>query len=177
MTLKIPISFSEPTCLLVSTKTRSSGIIKFRDQEFRTSGSTAHVCLGLQHGEIKSMWMRSTKPFSPSGKAREVEFGYERTAVSNFESGCDDEIKIDVLTVLPTGFGKSLIYQSLGFIFDFLRSDSDSEHAAIVVVSPLNALMQDQVEKLMAFTNVCAMKASTDLTDSSSDLRKSDSRK
>jgi len=34
-------------------------------------------------------------------------------------------MKRDVLAVLPTGFGKSLIYQSLGFIFDFLRSDSD----------------------------------------------------
>lgn len=41
------------------------------------------------------------------------------------------------------------------------------------MVSPLNALMQDQVEKLMAFTNVCVMKASTDLSDSSSDLRQS----
>ena len=29
--------------------------------------------------------------------------------------------------------GKSLIYQSIGFIFDFLRSDSDSQHAATVV--------------------------------------------
>ena len=84
-------------------------------------------------------------------------------------------MKRDVLAVLPTGFGKSLIYQSLGFIVDFLRTDSDSQHAAIVVVSPLNALMQDQVEMLMAFTNVCVMKASIDLTDSSSDLRKSDS--
>ena len=79
-------------------------------------------------------------------------------------------MKRDVLAVLPTGFGKSPIYQSLGFIFDFLRSDSDSQHAAIIVVSPLNALMQDQVEKLMAFTNVCVMKASTDLSDSSSDF-------
>ena len=41
------------------------------------------------------------------------------------------------------------------------------------MVSPLNALMQDQVEKFMAYTNVCVMKASTDLTDSSSDLRQS----
>ena len=81
--------------------------------------------------------------------------------------------KRDILAVLPTGFGKSLIYQSLGFIFDFLRSDSDSQHAAIIVVLPLNALMQDQVEKLMAFMNVCVMKASTDLSYSSSDLRQS----
>ena len=79
-------------------------------------------------------------------------------------------MKRDVLPVLPTGFGKSLIYQSLGFISNFLRNNSDSQHAAIVVVLPLNALMQDQVEKLMAFMNVCVMKASTDLSDSSSVL-------
>ena len=81
-------------------------------------------------------------------------------------------MKRDVLAVLPTGFGKSLIYQS-SIGFDFLRTDSDSQHSAIIVVSPLNALMQDQVEKLMAYTNVCVMKASTDLTDSSSDLPQS----
>ena len=84
-------------------------------------------------------------------------------------------MKRDILVVLPTSFGKSLIYQSFHFIFDFLRSDSDSQHAAIIVVSLFNALIQDQVEKLMAFTNLCVMKASTDLTDSSSDLQKSDS--
>ena len=82
-------------------------------------------------------------------------------------------MKRDVLAVLPMGFGKSLVYQSLGFIFDFLRSDSDSQHAAAFVVLALNALMQDQVEKLTAFTNVCVMKASTDLSDSSSNLRQS----
>lgn len=49
------------------------------------------------------------------------------------------------------------------------RSDSDSQHAVIFVVFPLNALMQDQVEKLMAYANVCIMKASTDLTDLISD--------
>ena len=37
------ISFPELTYLLVSTKTRSSGI----DQDFRTSGFTAHACVGL----------------------------------------------------------------------------------------------------------------------------------
>ena len=82
-------------------------------------------------------------------------------------------MKRDVLAVLPTGFSKSLIYQSLGFIFDFLRSDSGSQHAAIIVVLQLNALMQDQVEKLLAFSNVCVMKARTDLTDLRSDLRQS----
>ena len=39
------------------------------------------------------------------------------------------------------------------------------------MVLPPNALMEDQVKKLMTFTNVCVMEASTDLSDSSSDLR------
>ena len=34
------------------------------------------------------------------------------------------------------------------------RSDCDSQHTVIVVVFPLNDLMQDQVEKLMAYANV-----------------------
>ena len=120
----------------------------------------------------ESMWMPSTKASStlwkslgkPNLPLKEQQYEILKAVVM---------MKRDVLAILPTGFGKSLIYQSLGFIFDFLRSGSDSQHAAIVVVSPLNALMQDQVEKLMAYTNVCVMKANTDLADSSSDLRQS----
>ena len=53
----------------------------------------------------------------------------------------------DVLAVLPTGFGKSLIYQVLPGVFDFI--EGSSEHRAIVlVISPLNALMRDQISKL-----------------------------
>ena len=39
--IQLAISFPEPTCLLVSTKTRSSG------NDFRTSGFTAHAWLRL----------------------------------------------------------------------------------------------------------------------------------
>ena len=52
-------------------------------------------------------------------------------------------MKRAVLAVLPTGFCKSLKYQSLGFIFDFLRSvDSDSQHAATVEDSCLQAHLE-----------------------------------
>lgn len=57
----------------------------------------------------------------------------------------------DVLAVLPTGFGKSLIYQILPGVFDFLSMHQHSAakgKALILVVSPLNALMQDQISKL-----------------------------
>lgn len=51
----------------------------------------------------------------------------------------------DVFVVLPAGFGKSLIFQLLLFVFDSWLGVDDS---FILVVSPLNALMRDQIIKL-----------------------------
>ena len=50
-----------------------------------------------------------------------------------------------VLVVLPTGYGKSLIFQLLPFVFDSWMEVSDS---IILVISPFNALMRDQSIKL-----------------------------
>lgn len=44
----------------------------------------------------------------------------------------------DAIVLLPTGYGKSLIYQTLPFVFYHFESSSSS---MIIVVSPLNALM------------------------------------
>ena len=52
----------------------------------------------------------------------------------------------DVFVCLPTGFGKSLCYQVLPFVFDHLRGPEKS--SAVLVVSPLIALMVDQVQSL-----------------------------
>ncbi|WP_053366990.1 RecQ family ATP-dependent DNA helicase [Bacillus sp. FJAT-27245] len=46
---------------------------------------------------------------------------------------------IDTLAMLPTGTGKSLCFQLPGYIFE----------GAVVIVSPLLSLMQDQVEQMM----------------------------
>ena len=56
----------------------------------------------------------------------------------------------DALAVLPTGFGKSLIYQILPGIFDYVRSGCQPErhHSVVLVVSPLRALMRDQLKKV-----------------------------
>ena len=54
----------------------------------------------------------------------------------------------DVFVSLPTGGGQSLCYASLLGVFDRLRrviKASDRHHSIAVVVSPLSALMQDQV--------------------------------
>ena len=51
----------------------------------------------------------------------------------------------DVFTWLPTGFGKSICYQVLPFLFDVKLCRNDS---AILVVSPLVSLMIDQAQNL-----------------------------
>lgn len=48
----------------------------------------------------------------------------------------------DVFVSLPTGGGKSLCYACLPLVFDSLRSLR--QRSIVLVVSPLNSLMQDQ---------------------------------
>lgn len=52
----------------------------------------------------------------------------------------------DVLLVLPTGCGKSVIYQVLLGIFVFMAGNVDK--AIILVVLPLNVLLRNQISKL-----------------------------
>ena len=51
----------------------------------------------------------------------------------------------DVLAVLPTGYGESVMYQILPDVFDIMLG---TEKSMVLVISPLNALMQDQITKL-----------------------------
>ena len=57
----------------------------------------------------------------------------------------------DVFVTVPTGYGKSLIFQILPlcarFLLEFLKKTAPSA-PAVLVVSPLTALMQDQASKL-----------------------------
>ena len=50
----------------------------------------------------------------------------------------------DVFAVLPTGYGKSLCYACLPVMFDRLDFVK-SNHSIVVVITPLNAIIQDQV--------------------------------
>ena len=61
-----------------------------------------------------------------------------------------------MLAVLPTGFGKSLIYQVLPGIFDFIQSGCEPERqdSVLLVVSPLSTL-----KKLEAFLNICILQS------------------
>ena len=58
--------------------------------------------------------------------------------------------KKDVLGILPTGFGKSLIFHLLSNVFDFMEAGQPPAkgRSTTIVISPLNALMRDQISKL-----------------------------
>ena len=66
----------------------------------------------------------------------------------------------DILAVLPTGYGKSLIFYLLPALLFVAKNDvaNCTEHidAIILVVSPLNALMKDQISQ----SNVGMIRAS-----------------
>ena len=70
----------------------------------------------------------------------EVVSSEQRSVVQAFLDGHD------VFFCLPTGSGKSLCYWILPRVFDMLRG-LDS-YSIVVVVSPLKALMREQVEAL-----------------------------
>ena len=58
----------------------------------------------------------------------------------------------DVFVCLPTGYGKSLCYQTLPFVMNYKRCQTVQEaregDSAIIVISPLVALIKDQVSGL-----------------------------
>ena len=57
-------------------------------------------------------------------------------------------VVIDNKDVLPTGYGKSLIYQLLAPIYNFMDFAGSPGHknSTVIVISPLNALIRDQIE-------------------------------
>jgi superfamily II DNA helicase RecQ len=68
---------------------------------------------------------------------------------------------------LPTGDGKSLIYQLLPFVFDAYLGYENTT-SSVIVISPLNALMVDQITKLKTHMDVTVLKASREVTHDSS---------
>ena len=74
----------------------------------------------------------------------QIELKQEQTdAISSFLSGRD------VFVALPTGYGKSLIYSVLPWMFNLKKQvNQDEIYSMIIVVSPLESLMKDQVQSL-----------------------------
>ena len=60
--------------------------------------------------------------------------------------------RVDVLAVLPTGYGKSIIYQILPRVISELRYNQTGERktVTVLVVSPLKQIRKQQVERLNA---------------------------
>ena len=58
----------------------------------------------------------------------------------------------DVFAILPTGFGKSLIFQLFPCVMSALHSiEGGKLMSTIILVSPLVSVMRDQVEQLKQF--------------------------
>jgi len=53
----------------------------------------------------------------------------------------------DVFVSLPAGFGKSLCFTLLPYVFDYLRWNTESPKSVVLCVSPLTRLMIDQRNK------------------------------
>ena len=72
--------------------------------------------------------------------------------------------------VLPTGYGKSVCYQAIPFLFDHKlgRKDLSAErHSVCIVVSPLISLMVDQVPRLRSVGVRCAILSGSSGVDKS----------
>ena len=59
----------------------------------------------------------------------------------------------DVFAVLPNGFGKTLCYQCLPGVFNQICFDGKEHCSIIVVISPLIAIIKDQVYVTTSFYN------------------------
>ena len=53
----------------------------------------------------------------------------------------------DVIAVLPIGYGKSLIFHLLPSLFHDKLMSASNKHAVVIVVSLLNALIENQTKK------------------------------
>mgnify|MGYP002803934836 CR=1 FL=1 len=61
-------------------------------------------------------------------------------------------LKRDTIGILPTGYGKSVIFHLIPFVADYLCKTKDTENAKdgniALIVTPLNAIIDDQISNL-----------------------------
>ena len=97
-----------------------------------------------------SKTVESSGKWSASAIASSVKSAFERLGYSSVREEQFDSVRAilegrDVFVSLPTGSGKSLCYGCLPLVFDELRAVPQGK-SIVVVVSPLKALMMDQVQ-------------------------------
>ena len=66
--------------------------------------------------------------------------------------------KRDVMAVLPTGYGKSLVYQLIPPIIDFMEKRPSTAAAIVLVFSPLNALIRQVIKLRESGMKACILK-------------------
>ena len=62
----------------------------------------------------------------------------------------------DVLAVLPTGFGKSLIFQTFASV-----KSVEGSGCVVLVITPLSSIIQDQLNKLNSLVGFVAVELSS----------------
>lgn len=88
-------------------------------------------------------------------------FGFDSFRDGQFEALKRLLLREDSIVLLPTGAGKSIIYQLAGFLFP----------GAVVVISPLNSLIEDQISNLQLRNGINNIVSITSI-NSSPDVQK-----
>ena len=90
--------------------------------------------------------LRSRERYS----CRFTKLGYREVRSEQLEAVREFIKDKDVFVSLPTGSGKSLCYGCLPLVYDYLRKNDSKTKSVVLVISPLRALMLDQVKSLSA---------------------------
>ena len=103
--------------------------------------------------ELKMEQLRGRLRCDPLALSMALEAGAKKMGLRQFKPQQKKAIECvlrgeDVFVTLPTGFSKSAIYQSLPFCASVSAEESSPPKAIVLVVSPLIALMRDQVASL-----------------------------
>ena len=66
----------------------------------------------------------------------------QETAINNLLNGRD------VMAILPTGFGKSMIYT----VFALAKEEISSSKTCVIVIAPLKSIIDDQISEMLSLS-------------------------
>ncbi len=78
-----------------------------------------------------------------------IQFALKEQQIECLKTITDRSSRKDVIAILPTGYGKTMIYALLPPLLDALDeyNGRPAQRSCLLVVSPLIALMNDQVQR------------------------------
>ena len=124
--------------------------------------------------DLSGLWQRSRSLAGPYFQSAIHEFPVVLRRLRP-KSKMDENVKMadkDVLAVLPTGYGKSLICQLLQPVFNVMAHGGkpEGEKSTVIIISPLNALIQDQMVKMrVGGLSVCVLRGDRVATEDDND--------